>query len=102
MAKTRKPIVRGLITEARLADLQPGMVLRLHIPAAADGKWNWHDVRFIERDGNALRCADRFGDSAGVKLRLNSIGIRALSSGRFAATYITIRDEELGLRSYAD
>lgn len=97
MANTRKPIVRGLLTEARLADLQPGMVLRLHLPMPG-GHWNWYDVRFIEfRDGK-LRCSDRFDDSTGINYSLTSIGVKPFQSGSYAVAYMTIRDEELGLR----
>jgi len=95
MASTRRPLVRGLITKARLEELQPGVVLRFHIPIKK--KWDWFDVRYISHNNCELIVADNLDDIKGIRWSQKVCGIQPMTGGRYAESYICIRDEELGL-----
>jgi len=95
MANTRIPKVRGLLTKERMKDLQPGMVLRIHVPNADGKHWDWFDVRYIKHYASVLIAADRLSDATGNQYDKHNIGILPYLSGRFSNAYTTIRDEEI-------
>jgi hypothetical protein len=98
MAKTRKPIVRGLVTTERLAELQPGVILRIHV--FKDKHWRFLEVRFIERRGGFLYATDSLDDVRGCPYDLSTIGIIPDQFGKMENSFTTVRDEELGLRTF--
>ena len=97
MAKTRKRKVRGLVTPERLDELQPGMILRMHIPNAADDHWDWFDIRYIGHTADQIIAAERLDDVVGSRFAMSSLGILPYRSGKVAVSFTTVRDVELGL-----